>query len=235
MIETGVPFYVIFCTILMSLPVAVLIVLFVVEWTRPKPTRSVPLGDDKTLELWVRVNKQPVLADAIVVPVAPDLKMAVGMAKWVRDKTANTIQYQALDAAPLPPGEAFVGSGGKYRFNVTALAVVMDDLKRTSPAWIASGIRHAIERARAEDAQSILVPDMTEDLLRQPQWITDEQRRETCRPIARAIFDGILSADADMSVVKVWVWRAGYEDIFIEEMERIAQSHAAPTAHAAHA
>jgi hypothetical protein len=196
----------------------------------PKADRRVELGDT-VIELWARERRMPGGARGIVVPSAPDLKMATGISKWVRDATANAVQYEALKVAPLQPGEAFVGSGGRYRFGNTAIAVVMDDQKRTTPEWIRNGVRNALVMLRARDADTVLVPDMTEDLLRQPKWISDEQRRETCRPIARAIMEGVLEGSEDINVVKIWAWR-GNKDIWIEEMDRIAghaeAGHAAP-------
>src|SRR5215210_6261909 len=80
----------------------------------PRPLKRIEVGDT-AIELWERERKMPGGADAIIVPVAPDLKMSTGIAKWVRDATANAVQYEADEAAPLPPGSAFVGAGGKYR------------------------------------------------------------------------------------------------------------------------
>src|SRR5258707_1084963 len=79
----------------------------------PRPVKRIVV-DDTAIELWERERKMPGGADAIIVPVAPDLKMSTGVAKWVRDATANTVQYEALKVAPLKPGDVFVGSGGKY-------------------------------------------------------------------------------------------------------------------------
>lgn len=196
----------------------------------PRALKRVEVGDT-WIEVWERERKMPGGADAIVVPVAPDLKMSTGIAKWVRDATANAVQYEAQKVAPLQPGDAFVGSGGKFRFGTTALAVVMDDQKRTSPEWIRQSIATALVRLREEDAHTVLLPDMTEDLLQQPKTITDEQRLSTCRPIARAMVDGILASDTDYDTIKIWVWR-GNRDVWVEELTRLAEDirtgHARP-------
>jgi len=199
------------------------LLLLSVAWdiVRKKPIRTVKHGD-LTIELWVRERRMPSPGEAIIVPVAPDLKMAVGIAKWVRDVTADDIQREALSVAPLPPGEVFVGRGGKFRFGHTALAVVMDNNKIPTPGWITEAVSNAIREVRQQGAGTILLPDFTEDLLRQPQTITDEQRRESCRPIARAMLEGVLQAGDTMETIRVWVWRKGYEDVYAEEMERIA-------------
>jgi hypothetical protein len=206
------------------------------EYVRKKPLRKVRHGD-LTIELWTRERRMPAPGEAIIVPVAPDLKMAVGIAKWVRDVTADEVQREALAVAPLPPGDAFVGRGGKFRFGYTALAVVMDENKIPTPAWIRDGVTQAIREARGQGAGTILLPDFTEDLLRQPQTITDEQRRESCRPIARAMLEGVLGAGDTMETIRVWVWRKGYEDVYAEEMDRIAdvepETHVAQATHGA--
>jgi len=201
---------------------AALAVAIVWERVGPKPLRTVELPD-MTVELWVRERRFPCAADAVVVPVAPDLKMASGIAKLVRDATAGVIQPEADRVAPLSTGEAFAGSGGKHRFGMAVLAVVMDGQKRTSPDWIAAGVRRAIEVAWAQEAGSILIPDMTDDLLQQPEWIGEEERRAACRPIARAMLDGILSSGGKIENVKLWVWRKGSEDIWLEELGRMAE------------
>lgn len=208
--------------------------LLAVAWdiVRKKPIKTVQHGD-LTIELWVRQRKMPAPGEAIIVPVGPDLKMVVGIAKWVRDVTADEIQHEALEVAPLPPGDVFVGRGGKFRFGLTALAVVMDSNKIPTAAWISDGVARAIQESRALGAGTILLPDFTEDLLRQPQTIMDEQRRESCRPIARAMLEGVMQAGDTMETVRVWVWHKGYEDVYSEEMDRIGDAH--PSAYRAHA
>jgi hypothetical protein len=223
MYVAGSPIYVWLGAAMIASVIGLLFLILLGERFGPKPLRRAEIGNT-VVEVWVRERRLPTAGEAIIVPVAPDLKMATGIAKWVRDSTANAVQYEALEAAPLPPGSAFVGTGGKYRFGVSALAVVMDEQKRTSPEWISTAIAKALVLCRQKDVQVCILPDMTEDLLRQPKWITDEQRRETCRPIARAMIDGILRQDDVMDVVRVWVWRKGNEDIFVEELDRVTES-----------
>src|SRR5947207_753214 len=107
------------------------------------PAKKVSVGDTE-IQLWIKERTFSSGADAIIVPVGPDLKMVAGIAKWVRDATGDRIQHEADEVAPLPPGEAFAGAGGKFRFKIAALAVVMDDAKRTSPEWIARGTANAM-------------------------------------------------------------------------------------------
>ena len=226
----GVPVYVWLSALGIGLVFAALFLVIGYDYFGPEPLKRVIVGETH-IELWERERKMPGGADGIVVPVALDLKMAVGIAKWVRDATANTVQYEASKVAPLPPGEVFVGSGGKFRFGSTALAVVMDEQKRTTPEWISEGVARALQKLRAADATTCLLPDFTEDLLQQPKTITDEQRRQTGRPIARAMVDGILNSDSDFDSIKIWAWR-GNRDIWLEELGQLADDirtgHARP-------
>ncbi len=215
----GSPYWIIVGCLLFSVWFIALAVVLVWEKIGPKPSKSVTV-DGTTIELWERERKLPRSSDAIIVPVATDLKMAVGISKWVRDTTANAIQYEALRAAPLAPGNAFVGSGGKFRFGSAALAVVMDDTKRTSNKWITDAVAKSLTLLRDNDAEIITIPDFTEDLLRQPKWISDTQRQETCAPIARAIIDGIIAGGADVIHVRIWAWR-GNVDVWKAEFERL--------------
>jgi hypothetical protein len=226
----GSPIWVWLSGIAIALTFVALFVIILWDRFGPRPLKRVEVGDT-VIELWERERKLPGGADGIVVPVAPDLKMATGIAKQVRDWTANTVQYEALKVAPLEPGDVFVGSGGKFRFGTTALAVVMDGQKRTSPEWIREGVTRALVKLRESDAHTCLLPDMTEDLLQQPKTITDEQRLSTCKPIARAMIDGILASDADFDTIRIWAWR-GNRDVWMQELGRLAedirQGHARP-------
>jgi hypothetical protein len=208
-----------------------LFAVFFLDVIGPKPAKRIALGDT-SVELWEQERKMPGGADGIVVPVAPNMKMSTGISKWVRDATAQAIQYEALRVAPMQPGQAFVGSGGRYRFGAAGLAVVMDDQKRTSPEWIRSAVASALVQMRDNDALSFLLPDMTEDLLRQPKSISEDQRKETCRPIARAMLEGVVDAcqTTDIDVVKIWAWR-GNRDIWEEELARLAEANTS-TGHA---
>ena len=197
-----------------------LLLTIVATRSQGKPLKRIEL-DECTIELWARERKLPCNAGALIVPVASDLKMAAGIAKWAKDKTANAVQYEADSAAPLQPGQAFVGSGAKFSFNLTGLAVVMDDQKRTKPEWIASAIKRAMEVARERDADTCIIADMTNDLLQQPSWPTDEDRRNACLPIARATLDGIIQSNGAMENVVIWVWQKGVEEIYLEELNRL--------------
>ena len=221
MILTDTPTWAwLFIVVTMLPPIGALALLFLWEIRGPKPVKKVIVGET-TIELWVRERKFPSRAEAIVIPAAPDLNMNVGIAKWVKDKTANRLQRDAQRAAPREPGTAFVGSGGKFYFTFAILAVVMDDSKITKPEWIANAITHGILQAQEHDVRTIIIPDMTEDLLRQPQTITEQARLESCGPIARAMLDGILSAPDAMETVKIWVWRSVNLPVFVAEMERL--------------
>lgn len=107
---------------------------------------------------------------------------------------------------------------------MAALAVVMDDTKRVSTGNIAAGIAKAACLARDHGAKTLALPDMTEDLLRQPRWVTDEQRRETCRAIASAMIEGIARQNGAVPTVRIWVWQSATQSVWIEEFDRVAKT-----------
>lgn len=189
-----------------------------------RPTARVAL-QDLTIELWVSQRKLPMSlrADAIIVPVAPDLKMVFGIAKMARDMGADAVQHEAALVAPLQPGDAFVGSGARYRYKHTALAVIFDHNKRTSPAIISQAVGTALRKLRGLHVNSVVFPDMTENLLAQPNWITDEQRRATAALTARLMVDAIVSGGLMASTVRIWVWDAQNAPFFKQELERVKQ------------
>ena len=190
------------------------------EFTRPRAAGSLQRGD-LAVELWGGEWYRAPRADVIVVPVATDMQMYTPVAKWVRDATAYEIQHQANRVAPMRPGDAFIGTGGKYRFGRTALAVVMDDQKRTTSEWIAAGIERAIRLAAEHGVQTVVVPDMTEDLIRHPHTISAEQRRQTSDVVAPAVLQGILNAGDVVDEVKIWAWRPENREVYAREMERL--------------
>ncbi len=226
----GAPTWVWITTLCMMGPVfAGLALAFLYEVKRAKPIRVIEV-EGVRFELWVRERKFPCAADAIIVPAARDLKLVAGIAKWVRDATANKLQDEADRLAPLDPGQAFVGSGGRYKFDHAVVAVVMDDQKTAKPEWIRAGVRAAMKEAQLAGASSCILPDFTDDLMRQPQWPSAEQRRETCRPIAVALLEGAMSSYTGIDTVVVWVWRADMRDIYEEEFERLAAASKAAKA-----
>ena len=221
----GSPYWIWIGTAIFCVTFAMLGLVLFFEFFGPRPVRRIVVNGT-TIELWDKERDMPGGAEAIIVPVAPDMKMSTGIAKWVKDASANAIQYEALRVAPMSPGEVFIGSGGRYRFGKAALAVVMDDQKRTSIDWIRTSMSASVSQLRDMDAETIMVPDMTEDLLRQPNWISDEQRKETCRPIAQAMLEGIIDGCLDVDRIKIWAWR-GNGDIWAEELDRIAMEQKA--------
>jgi hypothetical protein len=192
------------------------------------PTTRVVL-QDLTIELWVSQRKLPMalLADAIIVPVATDLKMVFGVAKMARDMGADFVQHEAAKVAPLSPGDAFVGTGARFRYKHTALAVIFDQNKRTSPAIISEAVGTALNKLRVLGVNSVVFPDMTENLLAQPNWITDEQRCATAALIARIMVDAIVSGGLMASTVRIWVWDARNAPFFQQELERVKQEQRA--------
>lgn len=217
----GAPLWEIVGTVMIAGVIGLEVLLILLHFVSKKPARRVEIGDQH-IELWVKERSIPGSADSIIIPVATDLQMATGIAKWVKDATANTLQYEAQKHAPQQPGSVVIGPGGRYRFGTTALVVVMDDNKRTSPEWIADSIAEAMKQLRVLDATSLILPDFTDDLLRQPKWISEEQRRDTCRPIAKAMVEGIVKSGADFDLIKIWAWH-GNADIWAEELDALSK------------
>ena len=185
-----------------------------------------------SIELWVSQRKFPwaSLSQAVIVPVGTDLKMVFGSAKIVRDWGANRAQYEAEEVAPLKPGDAFIGSGARYRWNHTVLAVIFDEQKRTNPELLTEALRNAISKLSAEEVTSALIPDLTDNLIAQTNWITDEQREEMARTSARMMLDAIVSANSDLKIARIWVFDPRNRDIFVEEMEKWQDEYNAKTA-----
>ncbi len=185
-----------------------------------KPACRVELPD-VTIELWVSRRKFPVRADAILVPVAPDLKMVFGISKIARDYGADAIQTQANSVAPLEPGQAFIGTGARYRYRHTALAVIFDAAKRTSPELIDRAVGGALQALRQRGATSVLFPDMTENLLTQPSWITPEQRQSTAEITASTMIDAIIASAGAVPTVRIWVWDPANAGVFEAALRRL--------------
>ncbi len=179
------------------------------------------------VELWSSHRKLPMLlrADGIIVPVGTDLKMNSGAAKVARDYTASQIQYEANHAAPMEPGEAFIGTGGKYRFKKTALAVIYDKQKRTNPGIIRQAVRKAAELICQYGGNSIILPDFTDNLIQQPNWITDEVRREAAEQTAAIMMEAVVGCRGTAKTIKIWVWDKNSIPIFIRELKRLENSH----------
>lgn len=189
-----------------------------------------------TVELWISERKLPFFARSggMVVPVAPDLRMIFGVAKMARDYSAGIIEREAKSAAPMQPGEAFVGSGAKFRYKYTALAVIFDEQKRTTPDLIARAVSNAIGKLYDRGARTLVLPDMTENLLAQPNWITAEQRMATARIAARAIIDAIRASRGMATTVRIWAWDPRNAPCYEAEMKRLEQqSSAGHTSHPA--
>ena len=204
------------------------------RWAVPTafwPRKRVVLPD-LTIELWVCQRKLPMLlrADAIVVPTAPDLKMVFGIAKMVRDMGADAVQYEANAVAPIAPGDAFVGTGAKFRYKYTALTVIFDENKRTSAALISESLAAAMRKLREKGARSVVVPDYTENLLTQPNWITTEQRQQTAAITSRLLVDAILTAGSNVKTVRIWVWDPANAPYYIAELDRLKNGRQTVTA-----
>ncbi len=192
----------------------------------PKKRVSLP---DLTIDLWVAQRQLPMLlrADAIIAPTGPDLKMVFGVSKMIRDMGADAVQYEANLVAPLGAGDAFVGTGARFRYKYTALAVIFDDNKRTSQATISQALACSMRKLRESGAKSVIVPDITENLIAQPNWITPEQRAQTAKITARLLVDAILASGSNVKKVKIWVTDPANTVYYVEELNRLKkQQHA---------
>jgi hypothetical protein len=178
---------------------------------------------DLTIELYVSQRKLPFLAgaDALIVPVGTDLKMVFGVAKMARDRGADIVQVEANRVAPLRPGDAFVGTGARYRYKYTALAVIFDESKRTSPEIITQAVTTAVNKLRELGARSVVIADMTENLLAQPNWITPEQRRKTAAITAKIMVDAIIACGNKARTVKIWCSEPDNAQFFLEEVKQV--------------
>jgi len=176
-----------------------------------------------TIELYVSPRKFPAMAkaDGLVVPVGPDLKMVFGMAKMARDRGADIIQVEANRVAPLQPGDAFVGSGARYRYKYTALAVIFDTSKRTSAEIIKQAVTTAVTKLRAAGAKSVVIADMTENLLAQPNWITQEERRKTAAIAAKVMIDAAVACGKNAKTIKIWCSEPDNAQFFLAEMKAL--------------
>lgn len=180
---------------------------------------------DTTVELWVSPRRLPLLltAGAMIVPVGTDLKMVVGAAKMARDYSGDIIQYEANRVAPLPPGEAFVGTGGRYRFRYTGLAVIFDPSKRTSPGIIRQAYRNAVEKVYQLGARSVILPDISENISPQPNWITPEVAAATGEAAAVTMMEAVRACRGTVRTIKVWVYDKTNAPVFLREMKRLEQ------------
>lgn len=213
------PVWVVIDALLILLMAACLACALVWAMVRPRASRKVRLGNT-SVSLWVRERRMPTTARAIVAPVGPNLKLVDGIAKWIRDASGNKAQYEADAMAPAQPGTAVVVSGGRYRFRNAVLAVVTDEHNRTSGELITQAVASAIDAAAGTGADVCMIPDMSDDLLRQPDWITDEQRHNTAIPIAHAVVEGIRLSAGKVRDIRIWVWHKGAEDIYTSELDR---------------
>ena len=191
------------------------------------PVHRARVGD-LDINLFVAQRKLPFLIgntlfqnNAMLVPVAPDLRMVFGIAKRARDWGADIAQHEALKVAPLPPGDAFLATGARYRFRYTVLAVVFDEQKRTSTDLIRRAVRRGTQLAGERGVTSLILPDMTENLLAQPNWITDAQRAETAQITAFTLIDAVRSCRGMVKTVHLWCWDPRNSDIYLRELKRV--------------
>jgi hypothetical protein len=190
-----------------------------------KPSYSVKVGNS-ALELWVAHRRLPMLltAGGIIVPVSPNLKMVTGVAKYVRDIGADLAQYDANRVAPLPPGEAFITSGAKYRFKYTALAVVFDEQMRTDASIVRRAVRNAVAGLAQKGCSTIILPDFTDNLVPQPNQLPRDVYRATAVATAATLVSAAQSCAGMASRIRIWTWNPISTEIYRRELQRIERA-----------
>ncbi len=202
-------------------------------WRLARPfftPETVVKANGQTILLWVTSRKFPALLargpysggkSAVIAPVGPDLKMVAGAAKLIRDQGADRAQYAALTAAPLSQGRVLLADGGKYRYSKTVLAVIFDAQRRTSASIITQAIRSSAEIASTAGCTSLIVPDITANLVVQSNWITEVQRENAASVAATATIAGIVACRATMSTYHIWCWDPQNAAAFKRELARL--------------
>ena len=147
--------------------------------------------------------------------------MVFGAAKLARDYTSGQIQREALRVAPLAPGEAFAGSGGKYRFKHTGLAVIFDKQKRTSAGIIRKAVRNAIGKCYELGARTVLLPDFSENLISQPNWISSQKKLDSITTYAAILMESVRDCKDTVKAIRIWVWDPDALPVYIAEMQRL--------------
>ncbi len=197
-----------------------------------RPKMSVSLGKS-TIHLWVAERKLPGLIFTplysggklcMVAPVAPDLKMAFSIAKVIRDYSGDLVQYEALSAAPLAQGQAFLGLGAKYKYAYTALAVIFDEYKRTSTSAIQSALKRSAELASQKGCKGMIIPDFTSNIVPQPNWLQKTAAMKEAESTAASMMSGIAAIRDTMPVIHIWCWCEDYAPFYTRELERLKKA-----------
>jgi len=120
----------------------------------------------------------------------------------------------------MDPGEAIIVSGARYRFRNTALAVVMDSQKRYDAGWIRAAVRRSVELAGTGKVRSVMIPDWTDDLVRQPRKVDADLRRRTASFVAATLMDAVRDLDGQVHVVRFWVRDPALVDAYRAQMDQ---------------
>ena len=93
--------------------------------------------------------------------------------------------------------------------------------KRTSAEIISRAVTTAVTKLRAVGAKTVVIADMTENLLAQPNWITDEQRRNTAEIAALTMGTALRASKGLLQQVNVWCWDPRNADFYLRELKRL--------------
>jgi hypothetical protein len=209
-------------TLIVALPVLAVLAAVALELRSKRPLWARTLRGTR-YELWSG-NNLPAHGDLLIVPVAPDLKMIAGSALWARGVTAGNAQREADPLAPRDPGDAVLVAGSRYRFGRTALAVVMDRQKRYAPEWIRAALRRAVAVAADQRVTSIIIPDWTRDLVRQPRTPDAALLHQTCEAIAPIIAEAALTLAGDTHRVIFWVQEPSLAGIYRQALSEVSMN-----------
>lgn len=183
-------------------------------------------GSRTPIEIVSGSRRLPRGADVVIVPVAPDLQMVAGAARMMRGITAGKAQQEALAHAPLPVGEAILVAGAKYRYDKTALAVVMDDQKQWNEETIAAALTRAIAVSAEAGLHRVTIPDWTPDLMRQPRVQDREIRITEAQIVGRAIACALFGLPDGESRIRLWIPEEAIAAVYRKLVDDVEQSGA---------
>ena len=67
---------------------------------------------------------------------------------------------------------------------------------------------------------SVILPDLTENLLAQPNWITESQRNETAEIAAFTLVDTLKSCRGMVKTIHLWCLDPRNAEYYLRELKR---------------
>lgn len=136
--------------------------------TRIRPSAVFPIGHTR-VEIYslAPTNLHRLLADVLILPTDPTLRMVRGIRKAVRDCGGyRLIEDEATSLAPLPQGGIALTSGGRTLFRKIIHPNLYDAQYTTNSDLQREALGNAFEVALQQGANIIAVADYTLDLRR---------------------------------------------------------------------